>query len=171
MGQKVYRMPFFLVFHEKMTFLMPIFCQKNFNSLKKHIALMPIFCQKNVSSLKNKVLPCYFFQIFYEKPYAIMPKSAQKKVNSVKTTPSYGLKKSIGSSFFPIFHQKTTLLMPIFCKKMSIHKKTRCSHAHILSKKRTFSQNHSALLSFFTIFSMNPPPPSCPYFVKKIFLP
>ena len=121
---------------------------------------MPIFCQKNVSSFKNTVLPYYFFQIFHKKPYAVMPKSAQKNVNSVKITLSSWPKKSIGSSFFPIFHQKTNLLIPIFVKKCPFSKKTRCSHAHILSKKPTFSQNHSALLSFFTFFFMNPPPPA-----------
>ena len=79
---------------------------------------MPIFCQKNVSSLKKTVLPCYLFQIYHEKRYAVIPKSAQKNVNSVKTILSYEPKKLIGSYFFPIFNQETTLLMPIFLSKI-----------------------------------------------------
>ena len=120
MGQKVNRMPFFFDFSWKNDFSHAHILSKKLQFAKKHIALMPIFCQKNVSSFKNTVLPYYFFQIFHKKPYAVMPKSAQKNVNSVKTTLSYWPKKSIGSSFFPIFHQKTTLLMPIFCLKLSI---------------------------------------------------
>ena len=40
---------------------------------------------------------------------------------------------------------------------MSILLKTPCSHAHILSKNSPFSQNHGALMSFFSNFSLKPP--------------
>ena len=78
--------PFFPIFHEKITALISIFCQKNLFSLKKHIVLMSIFYEKNVHSLKNTVLSCHSFQIFHEKPNSVMPIFVQKNVNSVITT-------------------------------------------------------------------------------------
>ena len=59
-SQKVNGMPLFLsTYHEKMTSLMPLFCQKNVNSLKKTLLSCPYFIKKH--SLKNTTIPCLFF--------------------------------------------------------------------------------------------------------------
>ena len=134
---------------------MPIFCQKNVHSQKKHTALMPIFCQKNVHSLKNTVLSCIFFQIFHEKPPAVMHIFGQNNVNSVKTTLYYGPKKSIGCPFFPIFHEKITA--PIFCQKKVHSLKNTLLLCPYFVKKRPFSQKHNAPMSFFSNFSWKTP--------------
>ena len=162
---------------------MPIFGQKNVNSIKntlyygpKKVNRMPFFpilnkkitAQKQqVHSLKNTLLSCpykrpfsqkhgalmSFLKIFHEKALAAMPILGQKNVISVKTTLYYGQKKSLGCSFF---------------QKRPFSKKTNCSHVHILSKKRIFSQKHSAHMYFFFFkFVMENPLLSCPYFVKK----
>ena len=60
-----------------------------------------------------------------------MPIFGQKHVNSVKTKLYYGSKKSIGCPLFTIFHEKITTLMPF------------------LSKKRTFSKEHTLLTRIF----------------------
>ena len=64
--------------------------------------------------------------------------------------------KSQKYTLFPIFHTKINALM-IFCKNRLFSKKTRCSRAHILSEKRTFSLKHCALMSFFQFFNEKPP--------------
>ena len=65
--------------------------------------------------------------------------------------------------YFPIFHEKTTSLMPIFCWKNVHLQKTSCSYALffpnftkklLLScpysvKKRSFSKKHAALMPIF----------------------
>ena len=76
-----------------------------------------------------------------------MPTFGQKNVDSVKNT-HYGPKKSIGCHFFPFFHEKITAMpIYIFKNKNVRFLITQYSHANILSKKRPFSQKHSALMS------------------------
>ena len=70
---------------------------------EKIAALMPIFCQKIVQSLKNSALMS-FASTFYEKNHRDMLIFSQKSVDAVKTTPYYGLKKSIGYPFLYDFH-------------------------------------------------------------------
>ena len=89
-------------------------------------ALMPIFCRKNVHSLKNTLFS------FHEKHPAVKPIYCQKSLNSVKTTLYYGPKKSKGYPFFSNFSRKNDR-----------------SHAHILSKKRSFSKKHTAIFPIF----------------------
>ena len=62
-----------------------------------------IFCQKIVQSLKNSALMS-FASTFYEKNHRDMLIFSQKSVDAVKTTPYYGLKKSIGYPFLYDFH-------------------------------------------------------------------
>ena len=73
--------------------------------------------------------------------------------------------KSIGYPFFPIFHEKITAPMPVFCQK-NVQSLTHCSHAHILSKKLALSQKHLVSCHFFKFFMKNPLL-SCLYLVKK----
>ena len=48
--------------------------------------------------------------------------------------------------------QKITALIPIFCLKNVYSLKIPCSHYHILSKKRLFSQKRDALMSLLQLF-------------------
>ena len=54
-------------------------------------------------------------------------------------------------------NKKTFTTFPIFCQKTSILFQTLCSHSHILSKKRPFSQKRSVLTSFFFKYNMENP--------------
>ena len=70
--------------------------------------------------------------------------------------------------------------MAMFCQKRSFSKKhtvfscwyfakkPQCSHAHIFSKKRLFSQKHGALMLFFSNFSWKTPFYQMPYQVKNV---
>ena len=150
-AKKVNRMPiFFPISHEKITALMPIFCQKNVHSLKNTILPCPYFVKKRPFSQNHCALMSLFFQIFHEKPPALMPIFGQKNVHSVKTTPYYGPRKSIVWTE-PIFcrknvhslkktvllcqlkknHEKPPAVMPIFDKKTSILSKQH----YIMSQK------------------------------------
>ena len=84
-GQKVNRMPFFLIFQVETTAFMPTFCQKNVCSLKNTMLSFPYFVTKRTFSQKH-CAKCHFIQIFHEKPIAVMPIFGQKNNNSVKTT-------------------------------------------------------------------------------------
>ena len=55
-----------------------------------------------------------------------------------------GKKNKQDAIFPPLFREKTTALVPIFCKKRPFSQKTFCYHAHIMSKKRPSSQKHGA---------------------------
>ena len=113
-AQKVNRMPFFPIFHWKVTSLMPILCKKNVHYLKTHCFHAHIFCQKNVHSLKKTLLSYNFFKFFMKNPQTCQTHIWFKNVNSVKTTLYYGPKKSKGCIFFRPFT------------------KNHFSHAHIL---------------------------------------
>ena len=60
-------MPFFTIFYKNITTLMRIFDKKRTFS-KENTLPMPIFCQKNVNSLKNTVLSYQIIQIFMKNP-------------------------------------------------------------------------------------------------------
>ena len=84
---------------------------------KKHTFLKPICCQKKIPFSQKQCALMSFLQIFIERPPAVKALFGQKNVNFVKTTVYYEPKKSIGCHFFPIFHEKITTLMLIFCNK------------------------------------------------------
>ena len=130
-------MLFIPTFLEKITALMPIFCKKRLLS-KKHTTLMPIFCRKNVHPLKNTMLHVICIKFFMKKPLLFMPMFGQECVNSVKTTLYYWLKSQYGTFFFRFYTKKSLLSCPYLV--------THCSRAHILSKKRPFSQKDCALM-------------------------
>ena len=162
MGKNVTWMPSFQLY-EKMTALMPIFCQKNVNSLK-NTALMPIFYQKtfsqkhddpmsffslkketcshahilskNLYSLKTWRYHVFSLEFFIKNRNTVMPKSGQKNVNSVKTILSYGPQKSKWCPFFPILNEKATLFMPIFCWK-NVHPLKNTMHLYPYFVKST----------------------------------
>ena len=88
---------FFQIFHEKPPAVMPIFGQKNVNSVKTTLYYGP-----------KKSIGCPFFSIFFEKPPVVMFISGKKYVNSVKTTLYYVLwaKKVDKMPFFSDFLRK-----------------------------------------------------------------
>ena len=109
-------------YHEKMTALMSVFCQKNVNSLKKHcshahilsknilsktrrshifffskirdLLSCPCFVKKPLFSKVTRRYHVFSLEFFIKNRNTVMPKSGQKNVNSVKTILSYGPKKS-----------------------------------------------------------------------------
>ena len=125
---------------------MPIFCQKNVNSLKNNTAVMPIFCQKNLSSLKNTALPCLFFlQIFHKNPMLqaqIWSNKSQFCQNDTILWAKTIKKMPFFSDFARKYHSSHTHFCqknvnslkntmhsyPNFVKKTSILPKSRCSH-------------------------------------------
>ena len=73
LAPRVNRMPFFLIFLEKITALMPIFCQRNVHSLKITLPSCPNFVKK--TSIFSKKL-CYhviFFKFFIKNPLLSCP--------------------------------------------------------------------------------------------------
>ena len=68
MGEKSQWDAFISDFLRKITAPIPMICQKDVHSLKKHIALMPVFCRKNVHLSKILCSDVIFFQILNEKP-------------------------------------------------------------------------------------------------------
>ena len=110
---------FFRFFTKNKLFSCPYIAKNNVHSLKTRCFHAHIF-QKYVHYLKNTVLSCHFFQFFQENPPSVMPIFVPKNVNSVKITLYYGLKTSIGYSFFPIFQEKITVFIPYFVNRTSI---------------------------------------------------
>ena len=156
--KKSKRYPFFLFFTEKSLLSCPWFVKKRPFS-KKHVALMPLFFQKNVNSLKNILLSYHFFsQIFYEKSPSAVPIFGPKNVISVKHHYIIGQKNSI---VFPIFRfaWKNLCSHAHILLKTFILSKTQCSHvifsnlkwkppcyfAHIWSKSYQLYQNYTRL--------------------------
>ena len=77
--------PFFPISHEKISAVMPIFCQQNVHSLKTHCSYVHILSKK-INSLNNKVLSYHFFFVFkfvMKNPLLSYPYFV-KNVNSVK---------------------------------------------------------------------------------------
>ena len=65
MGQKSQQDAlFFPIFHEKITTLMPTFCQKNVHSLKKTLISCPYFVRKTSILSKTQCSYVIFFQFF-----------------------------------------------------------------------------------------------------------
>ena len=131
MGPKSQQDALYLRFFTKKLLLSCAFLSKKRTFSKEHSLLTPIFGQKNVNFFKNTVLSCQFFQNFHEKPPAAIPIFGKKNINSVKAL-LYFWPKSQQDALFSDFSSKNN-----------------CFHAHILSKKRLFSQKHNALISIF----------------------
>ena len=130
---------------------MPIFCKNIVRSLKHTCSYAHILYKKRPFSQKQIALILFFSNFSLKTPGVhahIWSKILQFCQNFTLWT-----KKSIGCLFFPIF----PALMPIYFHNNVHSLKTHCSHAHILSKKRPFSQKHCALMSIFSIFSWKPP--------------
>ena len=102
-ASKVNRVPFFPIFNEKITALVPIFCQKKLPFSKKDIILSKTACSHII------------FLNFSWKTPTFMPIFSIKNVNSsIKTTVYYMSRKPIVCPF------KITVLISIFCQKTSI---------------------------------------------------
>ena len=130
---------------------------------KTYTYLMPIFCQKYVHSLKNNVLSCIFFQIFMKNLLHVHIWS--KKHQFCQTYTILAKKVNRKPFFFLIFTKKIISLRP-YDKKVHCLK-NKLLWTHICSKKRPFSQKHSALMSLFSNFHEKPML-SCPYLVRKV---
>ena len=104
----------------------------------KYPALMPIFCQKKVCSLKNTMLSCHCFSTFSLKTHCCHSPDWSKTRKFRQHYFILWTKKVNWMPFFHNFSRKIDALWTIFCQKTSIFKKTRRSHAQILSKKRPF---------------------------------
>ena len=88
---------------------MPIFCQKNINSLKK-IALMPVFCQKTSILSKTRQFQVIFFST---KTSISCPYFVKKTSNLSKTRRSYVF-------FFEFFIKTLILSCPNLVKRTLI---------------------------------------------------
>ena len=134
-------MPFFsLDFSRKKSLLScPYFAKKNIHSLKSTLLSRPYFSKIGTSTiLKNKLVSCHFFPLS-QIITALIPIFYKRNVHSQKYRIWF-------LYYFPIFHEKTTSLMPYFvgktstCKKQpalmhffsQFSRKNYCSHAHIL---------------------------------------
>ena len=105
MVQKNQRMPFFPIFEEKITSLIPILCKKT-SFLEKHTALMPNFCRKKVHSLKKHTLMLFATNFSWKNP-CCCARIWSKSVEAAKP-------------FFCDFSRKIDALMLRFCKKTYI---------------------------------------------------
>ena len=121
--------------------LCPYFVKKRPFSKKRHYSNSHFVKKRFI--LSKPRCSFHFLEIFIKMPSLPCPYLV-KKCQFCQTTLYYGPEKSIRCPFFPTLHEKIFAVVPIFCQKMSILKKSQCSHGHILSKKRRFSQKHCA---------------------------
>ena len=106
---------FFPILYENFTALMPILKKKS-QLPKKHIALIPYFVKKTSLLSKTRFYHVIFFQIIHENP--ILSCSSLVKRTSIMSKLSYLMGQKINRMLFcPIFHEKTILLLAIFCQK------------------------------------------------------
>ena len=136
MVQKNQRMPFFPIFEEKITSLIPISCKKT-PFLEKHTALMPNFCRKKVHSLKKHTLMLFATNFSWKNP-CCCARIWSKSVEAAKP-------------FFAIFHEKSMLSCSDFVKKRTFSK-THCYLQHDLKKKIQSFKNTVLLCYFFQTF-------------------
>ena len=112
--------PFFPICHEKITALMPIFGQKNVLSLEKKLCSHAHILSAKTSILSKTLCSQAIFSHFFIKSSSchaqIWSKRRQFCQNHIRNYMDYTPKKSIGCPFFPIFHEKITALIPIFCQ-------------------------------------------------------
>ena len=115
---------------------------------QKHCALMPFFsifswkspiCHAHICSKKREF--CQNYTILWG-----------KNVNRIL--------------FFSDFSRKNHSFHPIFCQQNVHSLKNHCSNAHVLTKKRSFSWKHRAVMSFVLI-SHEKPNPAMPIFGQK----
>ena len=151
--------------------------QKNVNSINLHY-IMDQKSQKTSNLSKTRCSHVNFCSNFTWKTSCSSPYLVIKRQLCQNYTLLWAQKVN-NVIFFCDFSQKISALMAIFCQKRSFSKKhtvfscpyfakkPHCSHAHILSKKRLFSQKHNALMLFFSNFHGKPPSITCPYKVKK----
>ena len=164
----------FFSFHEKPPAVMPILGQKNVNSDKttkcygpkksigcriffknvyfhKNTAFIRVFCQKNVYSLKTQCCHVICFYFFTKNPLLSCPNFVQK-TSILSKLHCLWANKFNRMPFFSDFLRKNTALMPIFSQKNVNSLKNTLLSCPYFVKKRLFSQNYDALMSFFLIF-------------------
>jgi len=125
--KKSKRYPFFLFFTEKSLLSCPWFVKKRPFS-KKHVALMPLFFQKNVNSLKNILLSYHFFfsNFLWKIPFC-RAHFWSKKCHFCKTSLYYRPKKLNSIPYIPICMKKSVLSCPYFVKNVHSLKNTMLS--------------------------------------------
>ena len=118
-SKKVNRIPFFPIFHEKNLCSQARTFLKNVNFLKKLCSHAHILSEKT-SILSKTLCSQAIFSHFFIKSSSchaqIWSKRRQFCQNHIRNYMDYTPKKSIGCPFFPIFHEKITALIPIFCQ-------------------------------------------------------
>ena len=117
----------------------------------------PYWKKKRPFSQKHSALITlisFFFRIFHEKPPAVIPLFDQKNVNYVKTKFYYCRKSQLDGLFFRFFINK-------YCSNAHINSKRRpFSNKHIVLNffvKRSISEKHCTLMSFFSTFTLKAP--------------
>ena len=105
---------FFSIFHEKMTFLMPIFCQKNFNSLKNTLLSCPYFVRKTSLLSKKRCSHVIFFKYFMKSPMLSCPNLLKRTSILSKLPYLMGQKNQQEAPFFRFFTKKPLFSCPFF---------------------------------------------------------
>ena len=117
------RIPFVRIFNDKISALVPIFCQKNIKSLKNTLLSCPCFI-KQASILSKTRCSHVIFSNFSLKSLPVRPIFGKKNVNSVKTKLYYRPNRSLGHLIWSEFTGKITALMHIFYQKRQFSKNT-----------------------------------------------
>ena len=121
---------------------------------EENTLLMRTFCQKNVHSLKNIVLLCQIFQNFMKNP--LLPCLYLVKKHQFYQSSTTLMAKNSKDALFSNFSRKNNCPHAhTLSKKTSILLKSKrlCSHSHIFSKIRSFSQKHDAPMTLYLNFS------------------
>ena len=139
---------------------MHIIGQENANSAKTLLYYGPkesiacpfflIFLSKKRPLSQNTVLSCHFFK-FLETPCF----HSQERSKIGEFCQNYTLlwsKKWIGFPYFPSFNEKNSALCAYLVKDVHSLKSKQLSCSYFI-KKRPFSQENGALMSFFHNFS------------------
>ena len=101
---KVHKIPFFLILHEKIAALIPIFYHKYVFSLKNTLLSSSCIMKKRPISQKHCALMSFFSSFLWKTP-AVKPIYRQKTVQSLKIT-LFWAKKDNRMPFFSDFSRK-----------------------------------------------------------------
>ena len=97
-------------------------------------------CQKNVHSLKTRCSHVILFKFFMKDPLLLCTRSV-KNASILSKIHSIIEQKVNRMPYLPSFHDKNSVLMPIFCQKRPFSKKQTalmsvfCQNTSILSRK------------------------------------
>ena len=148
--------PFSSIFHEKITTFMRISVKKRTFS-KENTLSSPYFVRK--TSILSKTLCSHvnFFKIFMKNP--LLPCLYLVKKHQFYQSSTTLMAKNSKDALFSNFSRKNNCPHAhTLSKKTSILLKSKrlCSHSHIFSKIRSFSQKHDAPMTLYLNFSSKP---------------